>query len=151
MGTSTGTISFKFNAPPGMDQDNAPASLKLDMVGTGMGGATPYAAISVRSLNFPRQEINTTSASQTVMLVNAGGAPLNVNNIQMTSASGEFAIASSSCGTSPILASGASCALTVNFTPTGVGIRPGAQLTFTYGNNSWGITQTVPITGSGSW
>src|SRR5208337_4359579 len=146
IGTSTGTIAFTFTPPPGMGKHDVPAPITVDMVGTGMGGTNPYAALSAVSLKFPRQMINTPSASQSVMLVNAGGTPLTGINIASTN-SGEFAITSNSCSTT--LAPAASCMVSVTFTPTAVGPRTGA-LTFTYGNNSGGATQTVSMTGSGS-
>ncbi len=110
-----------------------------------MGGTNPYAALSATSLKFPRQMINTSSASQSVMLVNAGGAPLT--GISIASNNGEFVIPSNSCSTT--LAPAASCMVGVTFTPAAVGSQAGA-LIFTYGNNSGGAAQTVSLTGSGS-
>jgi len=145
LGTSSGTITFTFTPPPGMGKDDVPAPIRMDMVGTGMGGTSPYAALSALSLKFPRQEINTTSVPQNVMLVNAGGAPLT--GIGIASNSGEFVITSNSCGTT--LAPAASCILALTFTPSAIGPRTG-MLTFTYGNNPGGAIQTVTMTGSGS-
>ncbi len=145
IGTSTGTIAFTFTPPPGMGKHDVPAPITVDMVGTGMGGTNPFAALSALSLKFPRQMINTSSASQNVMLVNAGGAPLT--GIGVASNSGEFAITSNSCGAT--LAPAASCVVAVTFTPSAIGPRSGT-LTFTYGNNSGASTQPVSMTGSGS-
>ena len=145
IGTSTATMTFTFSPPAGMAMDEVPAPITLDMVGTGMGGANPFAALSVLTLKFPRQMINTTSASQNVMLVNAGGKRLT--GISVASNSGEFVITSNSCGST--LDPGASCMLAVTFTPSAIGSRTGT-LTFTYANNSGAATQTVTMTGSGS-
>jgi len=145
IGTSTGTIAFVFTPPPGMDKDDAPAPITVDMVGTGSGGTNPFAALSALTLKFPRQMINTSSASQSVMLVNAGGTPLT--GIAVASNSGEFAVTSNSCGTT--LAPATSCVVAVTFTPSAIGPRSGT-LTFTYGNNSGASTQPVSMTGSGS-
>ena len=145
MGTSTGKVTFTFAPPPGMRQSDAPAPISVDLAGTGMGGPNPIAALSARSLNFPRQRINTTGDPQSILLTNAGGATLT--GIGITSNSGEFVIASNSCGAT--LAPTASCMLSVTFTPSRIGYRTGT-LTFTYGNNSGDASQTVSLTGSGS-
>jgi len=128
-----------------MAMDEVPAPITLDMVGTGMGGANPFAALSALTLKFSRQMVNTSSAPQSVMLVNAGGASLT--GISIASTSSEFAITSNSCGTT--LAPAASCMVSVTFTPSAIGSRTGA-LTFSYGNNSGAATQTVSLIGSGS-
>ncbi len=146
LGTRTGQLIFTLGAIAGMNPDDVPPPQKVDLVGTGAGGTAPIAGLSQLSLNFGNEEKGTTSAPQTVMLVNAGGAQLNISSI--VPSSGDFTITSNTCGTS--LAPTANCIVGVSFTPTTTGQRTG-QLTFTYDNtNLSGLSQAVNLTGRGT-
>jgi len=147
LGTRTGQLIFTLGAIAGMSANDVPPPQKVDLVGTGAGGTAPIAALSQLGLNFGREENGTTSAPQTVMLVNAGGAQLNITSIGIVP-SGDFVITSNTCGGS--LAPAANCIVAVSFTPTTTGQRTG-QLTFTYDNNNLsGLSQTVNLTGKGT-
>ncbi len=146
LGTRTGQLIFTLGAIAGMSADDVPPPQKVDLVGAGAGGTAPIAALSQLSLNFGHEENGATSAPQTVMLVNAGGAQLNITSI--VPSSGDFVITSNTCGSS--LAPAANCIVGVSFTPTTTGQRTG-QLTFTYDNNNLsGLSQTVNLTGKGT-
>jgi hypothetical protein len=97
--------------------------------------------LSPTSLTFANQNLNTTSAAQTVTLSNNGPTPLGISII---ATSGDFAQANN-CGTS--LIAGGNCTISVTFTPITAGTRSGA-LTIT-DNAVAGSTQTVPLSGTG--
>ena len=106
----------------------------------GNGASAPAVAFLPASLTFANQIVSTTSAPQSVILTNTGGAVLNITSIV---ASGDFA-ETNSCGTS--LASGANCTIAVTFTPMAAGPRAGAV---TVTDNAPGSTQTLPLNGTG--
>src|SRR4029077_7165087 len=112
---------------------NAPESLPL--TGTGIG---PAIAFSPSSLNFSGQLIGNTSTAQTITLSNAGNATLQIVAIGI---SGDFA-QKNQCGSS--LAAGASCSVTVTFTPSAGGARGGA---LTINDNAPGSPHTVALSG----
>ncbi|WP_027345466.1 choice-of-anchor D domain-containing protein [Hamadaea tsunoensis] len=78
------------------------------------------------------------SANQAVTVTNGGSAAAAISSIATT---GDFS-QTNTCGSS--LAAGASCTVTVKFTPTAAGARSG-NLTIT----AAGITNTVPLSGTG--
>lgn len=129
-GTRSTSISLTDNAP------DSPQSVPL----TGVGG-TPAVSLSPGSLSFASQNVGTTSAAQNVTLINTGTAPMGITSIV---ASGDYA-QSNTCGTS--LVNGASCSISVTFTPTVVGTRTGSiSLTDTV----TGSPQSVSLTGTGA-
>jgi FG-GAP-like repeat/Cep192 domain 4/Protein of unknown function (DUF1573) len=119
--------------------DSAPGSPQLvTLVGN---GTAPVANLSVTSLTFASQIVDTTSASQTITLTNAGSAPLNITQI---SASGDFA-STNTCGTS--LAAGNACQIAVIFKPTAAGTRSG---TVSITDNAPGSPQLASLVGNGT-
>jgi hypothetical protein len=101
---------------------------------------SPAAGVAPVSLTFGNQLVQTPSAQQTITLSNTGGAALTVSSI---AASGDFSQANN-CGGS--VAAGASCAISVTFTPTTTGVRAGA---ITITDNASTSPQTVSLTGTG--
>ncbi|OLB98511.1 MAG: hypothetical protein AUI15_10460 [Actinobacteria bacterium 13_2_20CM_2_66_6] len=102
--------------------------------------ASAAATLNPASLDFANQAQGTTSPSKTSTLSNSGTGPLTISAI---AASGDFA-QTNNCGTLPAtLAVGASCTLTVTFSPTGPGTRSGAV---TVTDNAG--TQQLKLTGS---
>lgn len=87
---------------------------------------------------FAGQVVNTTSAAHTVTFTNTGDVAFPVLSIQVSGPFGQ----TSSCGTS--IAVGASCAVSVTFTPTARGAANGTL--FVVGGGS---TNSVPLTGTG--
>jgi len=97
--------------------------------------------LSPSSLSFGEQQVSTTTSSpQTVTLTNTGNGSLNITNI---AASGDFA-QTNTCGST--VAAGASCTISVTFTPTATGTRSGA---ITITDDAAGSPQTVSLTGLG--
>jgi len=116
------TVSF---APHGYGVRAAAVTLYDD----GLGGAqsislrgTGTAArplLSSGYMNFGAASVGNPTVPQNVVLFNAGNGPLSIGSIVV---SGDFTI-STSCG--GILASGASCTISVTFLPQAIGARSG--------------------------
>src|SRR5207248_1952863 len=106
--------------------------------------AAPAVSLSPTSLSFGNQNINTTSAAQTVTLTNSGGGSLTISSIAVTGTNaGDFAQTNNCPST---LAAGASCTISVTFTPTASGTRS-ASVSIT--DNAAGSPQSVSLSGSG--
>ena len=93
------------------------------------------------TLTFASQTINTTAPAQLVSLTNTGADTLNITSI---STSGDFASVSN-CGTT--VAAGASCGVSVTFTPTATGSRTG---TLSFVDDASGSPHQVTLTGTGA-
>jgi archaellum component FlaF (FlaF/FlaG flagellin family) len=130
-GTRTGALSFIDNAP------NSPQAVSL----TGVGAA-PTITLSPASLTFPLMVVGTTSKFQTVTLTNTGVGVLNVANIATT---GQFRH-QSYCGLT--LNPGASCTVSVVFTPTNIGTLTGGLF---IKDNAAGSPQRVTLSGTGTY
>jgi hypothetical protein len=121
--------------------DNAVGSPQtVSLSGTGVT-AGPNATLSPTSLTFATQLLGTTSPTQSVTLTNYGAQSLLITSILPY---GDFA-QSNTCGSS--LGTGASCTITVTFTPTRGGTRTG-RVAIT--DNASGSPQTVTLTGTGT-
>jgi len=104
--------------------------------------ATPaLAATDPATLAFPDQTLGTTSAPQSVTLTNTESTPLRPT----PTTSGDFALDADGCS-GATLAPGASCSVSVRFTPTGMGARSG---TLTFTDSGGASPQAVPLTGNG--
>ncbi len=100
----------------------------------------PAVTSSPANLTFAGETVGTASAAQTVTLTNSGTAALSITAV---AASGDFAD-TSACG--PSIAAGASCMISVTFTPTAAGTRTG---TLTVTDNASSSPQTVALSGGG--
>ncbi|MEA2243576.1 MAG: trimeric autotransporter adhesin, partial [Solirubrobacteraceae bacterium] len=100
------------------------------------------------SLTFAARNTATTSAAQTVTLLNTGNAPLALASIAL---SGDYARSGGTCPASGAgsIAAGASCTVGVTFTPTVGGARPGTLVFTDNSGNTAGSTQTVTLSGTG--
>jgi len=107
----------------------------------GGGGGQPAVTLSATALNFKKEPIGQTTAPQSVTLTNSGTADLNISSI---TASGDYHISNNTCGST--VASGASCAVSVTFTPTKKGKRTGS---LTFNDNAPNTPQVVSLTGVG--
>ncbi|MDX6345231.1 MAG: hypothetical protein QOF84_21, partial [Streptomyces sp.] len=109
---------------------------------SGSGGSSAATlSTSPTSLTYPSQALNTTSSAQTVTLTNTGTAAATVSGITTT---GDFS-QTNTCGTS--IAAGASCAVSVKFTPVASGTRTGD---LTIASNASNGTTTVALSGTGA-
>jgi hypothetical protein len=130
-GTRTGVLTITDDQIAGGQQTS-------NLTGTGIA---PAASLSPTSLVFANQLVNSSSANQVVTLTNTGTATLNIKSIAAT---GDFS-ALPTCNNT--LAAGASCTISVAFTPTATGTRTGV-LTITDDQLAGG-QQTVNLSGAG--
>src|SRR5205807_1755724 len=104
------------------DAAGSPQSVSL----TGTGVTPPTATLSATSSAFGEQRVGTASPAQNVTLTNTGGAPLNLTGITITGAqAADFAFAAGNTCPSGAgsVAPGASCTISVSFTPAAPGTR----------------------------
>ncbi|HET9652828.1 MAG TPA: DUF4214 domain-containing protein, partial [Usitatibacter sp.] len=97
----------------------------------------PPPAASTSLVDFGANSMLTTSTPQTFQLTNTGAGSMTINGI---SASASFSVVGTDCAT---LAAGASCNVTVSFTPQTVGTVPGS-VSITYSGSNF---MTVNLTG----
>ncbi len=124
--------------------NTASGTVTATLDGTGL---TPGAiSVTPTSENFPSTVIGSSSSPMTVTVQNTGGAPVTLGTPTITESGGgsDFALTSSGCGSS--LAAGASCTLSVEFTPAQAGAHSG-QLQLT--GSAPGSPYTVNLTGTG--
>jgi Beta-propeller repeat/Abnormal spindle-like microcephaly-assoc'd, ASPM-SPD-2-Hydin len=127
-GTRTGTLTINDNA------QGSPQTVSL--TGTGTAGTL---VLGSNTLTFSSVQVGL-SASQAVTLSNTGNGPVSINGLQI---SGDYAQINN-CP-SPI-SGGASCSITVVFTPTATGTRTG---TLTVTSGAQATQQTVSLSGIG--
>ncbi len=156
----TVTVRFTPNATPGTKsstlrfQDNASGSPQLvNLTGTAVAApaaAAPFASLSTGALNFGTQQVATPSGAQTVTVTNTGTANLTFNVGTFTFIGpdgGDFSppVANTCVIGGPGLAPGASCDITLRFTPAAAGNRAATlQLATNAG------TKTVTLNGAGA-
>lgn len=116
-------------------------ALNACMLKGGAQGINPgmKASLSPRQLSFDGSAVGTTTAPQTVMLTDNGNSTMTIVSVTIT---GDFA-QTNNCGTS--LAAGASCTITVTFTPTVTGAESG-QILIT--DNAIGSPQAITLAGA---
>ena len=102
----------------------------------------PAVTFSPSSVTYAAQNVGTTSASQTVTATNTTGASFLVNSAAVHSL--DFTVVDDQCSGLTI-ANGASCTVSITFSPTTTGTRT-ANYVFTHNN----VDSTVPLTGSGA-
>jgi hypothetical protein len=132
-GTRTATISVTDDAP------GSPHTISLTGFGITNG---PIVALSPTSLTFPTLVVGSTSSAMKVTLTNSGNQTLNISSI---AASGDFA-QTNTCGAT--VSAGASCTISVTFTPTTASTRTGSV---TITDDASDSPQTVSLTGTGTW
>lgn len=110
----------------------------VQLSGTGVAPG-PILNPSQSSLSFPSTIVGTSSATQAVTVTNTGTTTATVSGVAAT---GDF----SQTNTCASLAVGASCTVTVKFTPTTSGARTGAVTITSNANNS---PTAISLSGSG--
>jgi acid phosphatase len=107
-----------------------------------VNAAAPTVSFSPTSLTFGSQTLGTSSPAQFVTFSNTGSGTLTFGTVPI---SGDFSSAGQgTCSSS--LAAGASCTMSVKFTPTATGTRTG---TLTANDNASSAPQVVALTGTG--
>ena len=101
--------------------------------------------LSPDNLTFSTQVVGTTSASKIVTLKNSGTKSLTISRIAITGTNAGSFAQTHTCGSS--LAAGASCTISVRFSPKGSGTRIAA---LTVSDSGVGSPQTVALSGIGT-
>jgi hypothetical protein len=127
-GSRTGTLSVTASG----------VTSAVPLSGTGVAPG-PILGPNPGSLSFAGTIVGSSAAPQTVTVTNTGTTAATVSAV---SASGDF----SQTNTCATLAVGASCTVTVRFTPTAAGTRTGAVIITSNANNS---PTTIALSGSG--
>ena len=115
----------------------SPHSVPLTGIGLTSG---PNVTLSATALAFGDQAVGTSSPAQSITLTNYGTTTLNITSITATTNFGQ----TNTC--IPTVASGASCTVSVTFTPGNTGSLNG---TLSIADNVLGSPQTVSLTGTG--
>lgn len=112
------------------------------------GGAQstgPVASFSPTSLSFGSQDVNSSSQTQTVTLSNTGISNLSVTRVSITGLNANSFSVSNNCSGS--VAAGASCEITVTFTPSSTPGNKSASVQVI--DSAPGSPQIVPLSGTG--
>jgi hypothetical protein len=128
-GSRTGTVVVTDSA------NNNPQSVAL----TG-NGVVPV-TVTPATLAFGNQGLSSTSAAKAITVSNKQPTAVTISSITTP---GDYA-QTNTCGTT--LAANATCTVSMTFTPTAVGSRPG---TLTVTDNATNSPQTVNLTGTGT-
>jgi hypothetical protein len=133
-GITTGMLSIPSGEP------GSPTTIEL--VGTSGNSTVSNSALTVSptSLSFGDQAVGSTSAAQSVTVSNPGSSTATISSI---AASGQYA-QTNTCGSS--LAAGASCTVSVTFSPTTGGTQTGA---LAISNSTTTLPLGVTLTGLG--
>jgi Abnormal spindle-like microcephaly-assoc'd, ASPM-SPD-2-Hydin len=89
---------------------------------SGTGLASPGFSALPATLNFGGQAVNSTSATQRVVVTNSGGSPLAGLTFSVT---GDYAIAGTNCPSGQTLNAQGNCYIDITFTPSQAGERSG--------------------------
>ena len=132
-GARSATLSIADNA------SNSPQTVAL----SGTGVATAEAKLSANSLSFSSELTGASSDPQSVTVSNTGTATLTPTITLAGSNPGDFN-QTNTCGNS--VAAGATCTISVIFTPSTTGAR---SATISIADNAAGSPQSVALTGTG--
>jgi Abnormal spindle-like microcephaly-assoc'd, ASPM-SPD-2-Hydin len=122
------------------DAADSPHSAAL----SGSGVAVAQISLTPSSLSFGNQNVKTASAARAITLSNAGSAALAITSIAISGTNaGDFS-QTNTCGTS--VAAGASCTISITFTPQAAGTRS-ASVTLT--DSAAGSPHSAALSGSG--
>ena len=109
--------------------------------------AAPSVGLSSNSLAFGSQNVETTSAAQTLTVTNNGTANLSISAVALGGTNpGDFAKSADAC-TGATVTPGNTCTVSVTFTPSAAGSRS-ASLSFT--DNASDSPESVSLTGTGT-
>ena len=126
-----------------VSQNVTPTPQIISLSGTGSGGATPPLTFSPASVSFTSTVLGASSSTQ-ITVTNSGATTVTVSAF---SGSADFQAqggSSSPCGGA--LGAGKKCTILVTFSPTAVGVIPGALTITATGSIK---TQTVKLSGAG--
>ena len=118
------------------DATGSPQAVSL--TGTGTAPVT----FSPAGLKFGSRLLGTTSGAQTVTVTNHLSTTLAFSSI---TASGDFAVATNTCGSS--VGAGLTCSIGITFAPTAIGTRQG---TLTISDSAFGSPSLITLSGTGN-
>jgi sugar lactone lactonase YvrE len=133
----TGSISVASNA------NASPSTITLQ--GTGTATAAPTATLSPTTLSFGSVATGVTTSAQTLTLSNTSSAALNISGISIGGTNPSDFAETNTCGAT--LAAGASCTISVTFTPSSAA---SFAATVSVADNATGSPQTAALSGSGT-
>jgi len=122
------------NASPGSEQ-----TVRLSGI-----GYQPVASLSATALS-PGANLGGSASAQTVTVTNTGDGALTIRAIRISGAAAGDYTESNNCLRT--IQPGGSCAITVNFTPHGYGVR---VATLTLADDGLGGTQSIALRGTGT-
>jgi hypothetical protein len=112
-------------------------------------GIAPIASLDTSSYAFADQLPKTSSSAEIITLSNSGNAALAIGNISFSGSGASNYALTKTCGTSLVV--GASCTISVIFTPASAGTFTANLVVSDNSNNVANSTQFVALTGSGSY
>ncbi len=125
--------------------DNATGSPQTaTLSGTGTAPATPIATLSPSSVSFGNVVSGGTANAQTVTLKNTGNATLSLSGVTLAGANPADFADTTNCGET--LAAGASCTISVTFTPASVA---SFAATISVADSAAGSPQITSLSGAG--
>jgi len=126
-------------------EGGGPFSNSIPLSGTGLAsGVAGTVGFSGPALDFGTILVGSTTGYQAVAIENTGSVPVTISGI---TASGDFSLYSSTCGTLPVqLNLQTSCTVYVTFTPSASGLRTG---NLTFADTATGNPQSVALSGTG--
>ena len=131
-GTLTGSVSITDNA------SGSPQKITLTGTGTDI-------QFTPTSLNFGNQPVGTTSLAKKITLSNKASVTVSITSISITGTDKKDFAEINTCGAS--VKAGASCTITVTFTPSADGKR---TADVSVDDNGGGSPQTVALSGTGT-
>lgn len=138
-GTASGNLTLRHNG--GVAGMEMTSSVPLTAL-----GVLNAPAVTVSSTALAFTQVVGTSSTQTVTVSNQGSAAVSLSGVSFLGPQGgEFARTGGSCAST--LAAGASCTMTVAFTPAAAGTRVG---TLSVSHSAAGSPATVVLTGLGT-
>jgi hypothetical protein len=143
--TFSPTVSGALNSALTVTDNTSAGSNILNLTGA---GKYPAASFNPTKLAFGDVAPNTSSV-MTDTVTNTGSVALTITKIELTGSNTTYYKESDNCPRSPsTLASGATCVLTVTFTPTTTG---GLNSTLTITDNTSAGTNNLSLTGTGKY
>ena len=130
-GTDKGTVKIADNAA------GSPQSLTLT-------GLATVVSLSPTTLSFGDQKVGATSAAQLITITNHGAAALTVKKLAVTGTGAPDFSQTNTCGTS--VAAGASCTVSVTFTPKSTS---SFTASLSIADNGGGSPQSAVLSGTG--
>jgi hypothetical protein len=143
--TPTAAVAYAGTVAVTSAAAGSPHTVGLSGTGTAPTPLVPVATLAPVAVDFGAVTLNTPSATRAVSLSNTGNAPLNLSALNLGGANAAEFSQTHNCPVGLALAAGASCTISVKFTPAASGIRAAA---LTVASNAAG-SPAVDLKGTG--